>query len=490
MAENWTIMVYISADDVLANFAIESLKQLRNAAVKSRKEGDGRITVVAAFDANQHEPACIYFFNGEDPNNDPTSRMTPIGITEMKKLEHFSCNPVDMTLPETLTEFIDYASDKSKTERYCLILWGHGTELLLDDERRLAALATITSAAGPVPVTKPKIVEAQAINGSVRRYLTPGNLKKALEGTKLAMGEKRLDIIGIDACSMSMVEVASELNGHVNFMVASQGDVPDQSFPYELILAELAAAKTGDVKKLCEMIPKVFQQSFQDYIPTPGNGLRQITLSSLNLNKIGEITVPLKELAAALLGSISDKAIRDAILAARTQSRGFVFGIFVDLFDYCAHLSAELDTRTITNQAITSACTKICDAIKLRSSSSCVIANKTLGEEKDHCHGLSIYFPYRVADTPDKVEELLAKGGTRYPLKERTARIRELEEDFELLHQFGKTEWTEFIKHGWSWILATQTPPELDKHYSAEQCAANLLSLYQVQRKLMAANAA
>ena len=29
---NWTIMVYINADNVLANFAIESLKQLRNAA--------------------------------------------------------------------------------------------------------------------------------------------------------------------------------------------------------------------------------------------------------------------------------------------------------------------------------------------------------------------------------------------------------------------------------------------------------------------------
>jgi len=29
---NWTIMVYISADGVLANFAVESLKQLKRAA--------------------------------------------------------------------------------------------------------------------------------------------------------------------------------------------------------------------------------------------------------------------------------------------------------------------------------------------------------------------------------------------------------------------------------------------------------------------------
>jgi hypothetical protein len=29
---DWTIMVYISADNVLANFAIESLKQLKRSA--------------------------------------------------------------------------------------------------------------------------------------------------------------------------------------------------------------------------------------------------------------------------------------------------------------------------------------------------------------------------------------------------------------------------------------------------------------------------
>jgi hypothetical protein len=490
MAENWTIMVYISADDVLANFAIESLQQLRNAAIKSRKMGGDRIAVVAAFDANQHEPACIYFFNGEDPNSDPTSRMSEIGITEMKKLTQFRCNPVDMTLPETLTEFINYASANSKTERYCLILWGHGTELLLDDERRLAALATITPAAGPVAATKPKIVEALAMNGSVRRYLTPRNLKKALEDTNLAKADKHLDIIGIDACSMSMIEVASELNGLVDFMVASQGDVPDQSFPYENILETLAAENTGDVRKLCEMIPKLYQQSFQNYIATPANGMREITLSSLDLRKIGKITSPLKKLSAALLGSISDKYIRDAILAARKKSQGFVFGIFVDLFDYCTQLKEELVARSITNDAITSACREIRDAIKL-GGSSCLIANETSGKKEDQCHGLSIYFPYRVDDPTDEVEELLAKGGTRRPLKERSARIEELEADFELLDRFKQTEWLQFIKEGWSLILAEQVPPlELDKHYSGEQCTANLFALYQGQRKAEVAKAA
>ena len=43
---NWTIMVYMSADDVLANFAIDSLNQFRSAATAV---GD---KVVALFDPN------------------------------------------------------------------------------------------------------------------------------------------------------------------------------------------------------------------------------------------------------------------------------------------------------------------------------------------------------------------------------------------------------------------------------------------------------
>ena len=101
---NWTIMVYINADNVLANFAIESLKQLRNAA------GDG-IVVVAEFDDNQQEDARMYLFDG-----DPEKRTLPLESSRIPKEEiaHLkTIRRVDMTRPETLTEFIDYASDIS-----------------------------------------------------------------------------------------------------------------------------------------------------------------------------------------------------------------------------------------------------------------------------------------------------------------------------------------------------------------------------------------
>ena len=527
----WTIMVYISADDVLANFAIESLKQLRDAAHKG-------IVVVAEleaeFDPKQPQDARIYFFDG-----DAKKRTLPIESSRMPEDEiakFTTIHPVDMTRPETLTEFINYASEKSKTEHYCLILWGHGTELLLDEDRRYGTellLAEDRHYGTELLFSEGRrygteLLRAQkrrygtellraekhrygVTNGSVRRYLTFSNLKEALRNTKLAKGElaaghpksgNTLDIIGIDACSMSMIEVASELRGSVDFMIASQEDVPDASFPYQKILEDLKAHNVrNDVKEVCKMIPGLYQQAFRDYIATPGTGVKGITLSSLSLKEIDTIKGPLTELAKALLTSSSDNIVRKKIFSARKEAQDFVFGLFVDLLDFCECLDKELDKdleqvpRSTTVPDLRSACKRIREAMVVRDDG-CVIENQTVIEKR--CHGLSIYFPFRDESETDKAEELWAKGGTSRPLKggtsrplkERSARIEELEEDFAKLGEFRQTRWDEFIKHGWSFILAEETPLELDQYYSAQRVAANLLSLHQSQKPPKVAEAA
>ena len=152
-----------------------------------------------------------------------------------------------MADPKTLTDFVNGATKelvhpktktlyKPKDRKYCLILWGHGTELLLDQD--------------------------PGIKGE--RYLTPAKLKSALEGTDFNKNNK-LDIIAFDACSMSMIEVASALQGCARFMIASQDEVPDVSFPYGRILKELRG-HGKDPKEVCRSIPKIYLQSFRDYI--------------------------------------------------------------------------------------------------------------------------------------------------------------------------------------------------------------------------------
>jgi len=495
----WTIMAYINADNILANFAVESLKQLRNAASEN-------VVVIAEFDDNQQGDARLYRFDGNPEKRNAPLEKSLIPQREIAHLKHI--HNANMTAPETLTEFIDFATENSRTQRYCLILWGHGIELLLDEDRRFGTdgetAANCLPAADIRPASKEELAaESGPENGDQPvRYLTPANLAEALAKTRLAKGSLArnhpkniaanhhgskqksrcsLDILGLDACSMSMIEVASAVREHVDFLIASQEDVPDVSFPYQKILADLQAEDVrGDVKKVCRLIPRLYENAFRDYIATPGTGVKGITLTSLSLREIHSVTEPLHALSNALLQASHDPVKRRLILSARRKTKNFVFGLLVDWSDFCVCLQEAFGKKETSLQ---SACNSIRAALELRDQGF-VLANQVSNYD-ERCHGLSIYLPYRrEADETDNTEERLSKGtnnrplkGTNNrPLKERTARIRELERDFSHLEAFQRTGWMRFIQSGWSLTLANEVPFEIDYYYSAEQCAANLVS--------------
>jgi hypothetical protein len=504
----WTIMAYINADNILANFAVESLKQLRNAASPN-------VTVIAEFDDNQQSDARLYRFDGDEKKRNLPLDNSLIPEEEIAHLEHI--HNVDMTNPDTLTEFIDFATKKSQTERYCLILWGHGIELLLDEDRRfgdygepVARYSASANSRRSLGYTKPASGKFGDDAQPPRRYLSAADLGKALAATNLAKGnlgpdhpktlagalgsnqerKHTLDIIGMDACSMSMIEVASAVQDYADFMIASQEDVPDASFPYEKILQDLRDENVrGDVKKVCELIPRLYKLAFRDYITTPNTGVKGITLASLNLQQTNTIADPLSRLSSALLAASYDTTTRKIILSARQNSKDFVFGILVDLGDFCECLEEAFAYKGITDSNLQSACVEIQKGLQ-RGNASFVLANE-VSRHDNRCQGVSIYLPYRDdRDETDNAEEQFfkgsaahptkgsaahpTKGSAAHPTKERIVRIQELEADVSKLKQFRPTGWMDFIKGGWSLILANEVQFDIDYYYSAEQCAANL----------------
>src|SRR6266705_2600292 len=110
---NWTIMVYISADGVLANFAVESLKQLKRAA------GNG-VVVAAQVDTNGTIPAERYVFDRSELLSS-LADSNPEGVDPPPTL--------GTPDPKNLTNFIDWASKMYPDNRHALFLWGHGPEL-------------------------------------------------------------------------------------------------------------------------------------------------------------------------------------------------------------------------------------------------------------------------------------------------------------------------------------------------------------------------
>ena len=486
---DWTIMVYIAADDKLANFAVESLKQLRKAVEslkQRRKSGGSNVLVAAQLDADGSEEALEirrYVFGKSDAAEDD------------EPLENFVVDRLpadtDMTDPNTLADFVSWAHEQCKSENYCLILWGHGPELLFE---------------GPVKIEHGK---------KKRLYLTPVQLRDALQTAQERTG-KKLSIIGLDACSMSMIEYASELHDLAEFMVASQEEVPDQSFPYDT-LVERFADHQGSIEELVKTSLEYYVRAYRDYICTPKTGMKEVQLSALRLNGTMDSKGPssIKETLQHLVTAMREDHDA-AIYEARREARGFVGGLFVDLEHFLQRLKTKLRHKDKDLQ-------KACEAVS-RALADCVFAvapnpNKSL----NHCHGLSIYFPYLKNDEQADIEnfhlikgaggsqgdtigkgaggsqgDTIGKGagGSQGDTIGKSAAIvndaaseiqyavrREIIRDTERYYKkkdkftFAESGWYDFIRSQWSRILADREKHQLDLRYSAEQCARNLLSI-------------
>ncbi|HEY6352063.1 MAG TPA: clostripain-related cysteine peptidase [Candidatus Angelobacter sp.] len=495
---NWMIMMYIAADDMLANFAVESLKQLKRAvSANNAISGNGRVVVVAQFDADGRRNIPRFVF---ESNSDADG--------SLKKNERDTIpRDSDMADPTVLRAFIDWAYSQHPADHYSLVLWGHGPELLFDD----------------YPVLGSK--------QNSKKFMSPSDLGKALADTKRTADTKKLaekgiykapfDVIGIDACNMSMIELMYEISSYTTFLIASQDEVPDFSFPYGSLLQAFGQTKTDpQIIDMCKKIPGLYSTAYADYILTQETRMASLTLASASLKNVTSITQPLKGLATQLLSAIDDPQKRQAIIAARANSKGFVAGLYTDLCDFCEQLRSQLCSADLCDDALVEACKAVCYEICRSDANACIVANQAAQDR--HCHGVSIYFPYltdaeKIAlgaplapmvkggidvldkggiDVLDKSSlAILNMGGSDVLNAVRRQRIQDTEQYYDGLKLSSETQWGEFIKHGWSRCLvedaeakAIDYPDQsifniLDDRYSAQQCALNLLSLYLTQKK-------
>jgi hypothetical protein len=443
---NWTIMVYMAAQNLLANFAVESLKQLKSIA--------GNDVVVAAqlhddIDREIHRHIFCEAV-GSTESSEPEIIELGAGIP----VKH----DVDMAKPETLTRFLNWAYEACPAQRYCLVLWSEGP--FLEDTCYVDRAAKTTRTCRLMPVA----------------------LKNAMDAAKITEAGK-LEIVFMDACCVSMLETAYELQGSVKFMIASEEEVPDLSFPYHGILQyirQMREKSAGNVAAICSAVTQYYIAAYRDYLCNDRTSMRRVTLSGLCLEKARTVKDPLKELSQALIAAAGEKDLRHAIRVARANTKAFVAGLYADVRHFCEELSGRLSklaSQTANSAKLAAACQEVCKVLSLAPENGFIIANQAL---ENNCNGISVYFPFVTEKDQEEIARAQReKGGLDLPLKFSLDRIESIEEDYSSLQLSRDTDWYKFIAHGWSLILAAEVPNDLDLHYSAAQCAANLLSLTQ-----------
>lgn len=229
-AESWTVLVYMAADNNLAQMGALDINSMESATQPSGLN----IIVQADFP----EGAKRYKIQPDNSDNISSPVLSNLGA-------------IDSGDPDNLNTFIKWGFSHYPSQRKMLVIWSHGDSWYKDGDNKWIcpdySSENLMSIAG-------------------------GDLNRAFEGIP------KLDILLFDACSMQSIEVITQVAEHASYIIGSEELVPQYGFPYERIIPIM----NGDLDSILNQIPQLYVQS---YLPgegiNPGPGTWTITCSTI-----------------------------------------------------------------------------------------------------------------------------------------------------------------------------------------------------------------
>src|SRR5439155_17347925 len=125
----------------------------------------------------------------------------------------------------------------------------------------------------------------------------------------------KLDLLGMDACLMSMIEIGYQLRDHVALTVGSEETEPGDGWPYNAILRDLAKKPQMSARDLSSLIVRRYIESY--------DSKSNVTQAACDLAKSEALGLTIDRLAATLKTEMAAPDIRTAILTARSQVQSY-----------------------------------------------------------------------------------------------------------------------------------------------------------------------
>ncbi len=390
--KEWTVMVYLAGDNNLDSAGVVDLKEMKK--VGSTEQ----INVIAQFDREGKDIATnrYYIRKGGTLAKDVVGNL---GETNMGN-------------PRVLEDFIKWGIKNYPAEHYLVVVWNHGNGWNDENVYRVARnmmklnikrRGEVVLPAKGAPKDSVSIRRIRAIGGKKFRhalfhtsimkaittrgiaydddaqdFLDNIEMKRLLASTKKIL-KRKIDILGMDACMMSMAEVVYQLRDSVSLTVGSEEVEPGDGWPYNRILAKLTKKPTMMPSELATTIVNEYLASY------PANA--GVTQSACDLSKAGLLASAVDQLADVLNSHLSDAAVRAKIVECRLQTQAYDTPDYIDLYDFCDLLESKTGFDDIR-----AACSAVKNMIQR---DGVVIRSGYKGKNVKHSNGLSIYFPQK-----------------------------------------------------------------------------------------------
>lgn len=287
----------------------------------------------------------------------------------------------------SLYKFLDFCSKKYPARHYMLFILGHGVvvgnDIFLYDEHAEEHSITLTEM---------------------------GVLLKDFK-TKIPQGST-FDLVGFHSCSVSSMEVAYELQGTADYMLASQGPSFVGSWPYRQILMRVFKdiAPNGTSKNIPKVIDDIFTyclENSKDFLLAGYS--YQLTLC--DLRRISQLKASMQEMTNALAKGMGDAGSMFIVLYSHWKAQSFFQEMYTDLYDFCFCVvdrfkrieKARPGTSSDELVEISAACEKVMGSL-----SSVVVKTEYTGPAYQYSHGLSVYFPWSEPSVDSQIMEQYA----------------------------------------------------------------------------------
>lgn len=315
----------------------------------------------------------------------------------------------------TLRDFIVRGVREYPADHYVLVIWNHGTGWL--DVDHYAAVRDIGDPAhrthGAIfrstyrTMTEGEATRPIAYDDSSKDFLDTKDLHRALSEAEALTG-RRLDLIGMDACLMAMVEGARELAAHSDYFVGSQEVEPMDGWPYALILQGLNAEPGMAPADLADRIVR-------DYACSYNAATRQdetVTQSAIRLSVTSETEALAKQLVEALLARGQEAVLRSLANRARAEALKFEDRNYRDLGDFAKRLADKTEWENYPE--VTAAAQALYAHLQARTAAAPVL-RVAYRPQYQAATGLSVYLPPETRPLSQRQKELAIYRQLAFP---------------------------------------------------------------------------
>ena len=404
---SWTVAVHLAGGKSLTEQMIRALQEMRDIAGSKGRQ----LRIVAQFEPQGKLPRA-FSFNVDDaqphfalPFTKRRRGPVPPALASYEYVLDTSRVGLDeISSLQLLAKFIETGKSTSLGGPFMLVISGHGN-----------------GAVGPFLAHRDPGAELNLID-----------LPAVFHSAGISP-EDKIDILGMDCCAMSMIEVGFELSPYARFLVGSEGDVPHHGWPYRQILDaihELAPAEAASE------IVRQFASFYFDY------GLLGVSshCAVCDLRKMDALVDPVRRLAEMLTARICDPGVWQPVVLAHWEAQSYKDEEYVDLADFCHRLS-----RYLPDSDVQGCCLDVTAAV-----AAVVKDSYVTGAAYQYSTGLSVYFPWSNDAAKGRGKEIQATSDL---------------EGYKMLKFNKKTNWGEFLD---SYLDATQRKPVADQNQLAE----------------------